>query len=598
MPQLIQVPGKGVVSFPDNMTDDEITTAIQKDMSQTQTVSSVSPQQQSQSENSNPSLLPRLGADVVTGLAQMGHGLLNAPHNLANVVSPRLASYIPHQADYNFGQMLGVNDPNIGDKLLQGATQYAPYALGGETAGASSLPTLLSRLGAQAGIGGVYGATQSDNPVSGAAVGAAGNAAFGLGGKAISAVGNIGKNYLSQFAGDSLVNQIGNTFSNVKNITNQNAFDLAKQNFQKYQELEKPLWENVKNIANNVDSSGTSFDNTSYIDALNRQLEKLRGQSSRQSAFDRANKDSIDMLEGYGKDQTGTFSDAIEHNKALNQDYQNEITPGKSLPFSTVNYAKSNLQKALQENLNQEDPLIAQLKESLTNANKITQQKNQIFNQVVNTGGKTQNSKFATFLSGKNENADPSSFVNDYVPNGRADGIQKMQQFSQMLGDEENAKNVIKQNYFDKVLTDDGVEPKAFLKKYNNLSAEQKEYLFNSDEMAKINSLSKVLKAHPNALDKSAFTYALHNSIPALFGASVSGALGHGWESGAIAGAIGYPFIQTSLKKAFSNPAVADYFVNSLDKGSVQPNSYLGSLSSALAQGATTPNLVNQYGGK
>jgi hypothetical protein len=108
----------------------------------------VTPQMQT-----NPSLLPRIGADALAGVAQFGHGLINAPHNLVNVVSPSLAAKIPTQQDYNYSQMLGVNNPNVLDKLLQGFTQYAPYM---------GLPV------GMLGQGVAFGATQSQNPVTGA----------------------------------------------------------------------------------------------------------------------------------------------------------------------------------------------------------------------------------------------------------------------------------------------------------------------------------------------------------------------------------------------------------------------------------------------
>ncbi len=111
-----------------------------------------------QPPQTNPSLLPRIGADALAGLAQFGHGLINAPHNIVNYFSPSLGAKIPAQQDYNYAQMLGVNAPNLGDKLIQGAAQFAPYM---------ALP------GGALTQGAAFGATQSQNPVTGALTGAA-----------------------------------------------------------------------------------------------------------------------------------------------------------------------------------------------------------------------------------------------------------------------------------------------------------------------------------------------------------------------------------------------------------------------------------------
>jgi hypothetical protein len=118
---------------------------------------------------SNPSLLPRIGADALAGLAQFGHGLINTPHNIANAISSSLGAKVPtYLPNYNYGQALGVNAPNLGDKLLQGAAQYAPYAV-------AAGPELL----AQAGGGALYGLTQSDTPFKSAGEDAALNLVTG-----------------------------------------------------------------------------------------------------------------------------------------------------------------------------------------------------------------------------------------------------------------------------------------------------------------------------------------------------------------------------------------------------------------------------------
>lgn len=107
----------------------------------------------------NPSLLPRIGADALAGAAQFGNNLINAPHNIANAISPSLGAKVPsYLPNYNYSQALGVDAPNIGDKLLQGAVQFAPYM---------ALP------GGAIAQGAAFGATQSQNPIAGTLTGGA-----------------------------------------------------------------------------------------------------------------------------------------------------------------------------------------------------------------------------------------------------------------------------------------------------------------------------------------------------------------------------------------------------------------------------------------
>lgn len=126
----------------------------------------------------------RVGSDALIGLAQMGHGLLNTPSNLADalaahhLISSGAAHVIPRQREYDFGSMVGVKDPTTLDKIIQGAAQYSPAMLMGGT-------TILGQMAA----GSAFGATQSKDPLMGAAAGAGGGLVGGVGGKALGAVG-------------------------------------------------------------------------------------------------------------------------------------------------------------------------------------------------------------------------------------------------------------------------------------------------------------------------------------------------------------------------------------------------------------------------
>lgn len=530
---------------------------------------------------SNPSLPYRGAGDIDAGLATAGQELSKFPARVGALLAntgqaiPQLLG-VPGATHYDFnslfgvnnspttdfGKTFGVNNPNMLDKGLQNVAQFAPSAaLGGEG------------LAGQAAAGAAYNSTQFNNPAMGAVTGAIGNGLGGLAGKAIAAAPGAVKNYLSQYAAQGMAKNIGNGLDAVKNSTNQQAFNLAKNNFNNMSAVEGNAWNNLGDLAKQADTAGAKFDNSNYVGSLNNKLQDLQGQTAKQSGFARANSDGQDLLNGYINDQHGTFQDAIEHNKALNQDYQNEITPGKSLPFNIVNYAKSNIKQAINDNIDSNN-LTSSLGDAWNNANKLTSQKNQIFNNVVNPGGNQQISTFSKLLKGNSDYQDPTTFVKDYIPATRGDGVQKMQQFSQMLGDDNQAKNILKMNYFDKSFDDTGagIKPNDFINRYNNLSEDQRNYLFNPQENQTIQSLGKILSSHPDSLKSPSFTAnIMHSTLPALIGVGAAHTVGAGSTEGLLGGLMAAQAGKAGMNKLFENPRISNYFANYLTKNAPVP---------------------------
>lgn len=144
------------------------------------------------------SFLSKLAPNVIAGLAEGGHNILNAPHNIVNMVSPSLASHIPTQQDYDYPKLVGLDEPaTLSDKIIRGLAQYAPAAVIPE-AEAAELP-LGASLGAKASAfgnrvqsnalrQGLYGATQNSNPVVGLGFGALGGAAGTVAGSAVNSL--------------------------------------------------------------------------------------------------------------------------------------------------------------------------------------------------------------------------------------------------------------------------------------------------------------------------------------------------------------------------------------------------------------------------
>ena len=121
-------------------------------------------------------------ADVATGIAQGGQSLRNAPYNITRTFAPKTAEMLAGGPigrrlfapdTNNIGGAFGVNDPNILDKLLQGAASYGPLAA---ATGGGSLAGVMRG-------GAVSGGLLSENPMLGAAMGAG----LGAVGKAIPA---------------------------------------------------------------------------------------------------------------------------------------------------------------------------------------------------------------------------------------------------------------------------------------------------------------------------------------------------------------------------------------------------------------------------
>lgn len=110
--------------------------------------------------------------DPLAGLAQLGHGVLNAPHNLASLFSDKLASYIPKQEEFDFSEALGIpeNEKNMVDRAIQFAPELgAAFAL--PAANVAKIAPLASKLpavgrGLQSILGNKYGQAALGNALT------------------------------------------------------------------------------------------------------------------------------------------------------------------------------------------------------------------------------------------------------------------------------------------------------------------------------------------------------------------------------------------------------------------------------------------------
>jgi hypothetical protein len=142
---------------------------------------SIAPQQQSDSllnpQKVGANIGTRLWGDVMAGGAAFGQGIHNAPYYLQKAqenigLAPKgtAESLMPQPTNIDTSSLFGVKNPTLMDKLAQSIVQYIPAAMTGGTSAFSQMAP-----------GAVFGATQSENPIFGAAI----PAAVGLGGMAV-----------------------------------------------------------------------------------------------------------------------------------------------------------------------------------------------------------------------------------------------------------------------------------------------------------------------------------------------------------------------------------------------------------------------------
>jgi hypothetical protein len=541
--------------------------------------------------------------DVAIGLANMGHGLINAPHNIVNAISPSLASHIPAMAPENYSQDLGMNNPSIWDKALQNIVQYSPYAVAGEGAIAEGAP-LMQRAATQGLMGSTYGLTQSNNPQQDVPLGGLSGAVSEAGLNALGSVGsgiiNPIKNYLSQFPAKNIFNNISNNLNNLRNLSNSDAFNVAKNNLLQSKQNESQLWNVAHGYAQVADvTPGVNYNDSSYINALNNQANQLKNKL-KQNPDAIENQNALKLTNNYINAPHGTFSNAVLHNQALNEDFNNTITPGVSKPFSTVKNSIANLKNNLQENL-QNNNLSDTLGSAINNANQATIEHNNNFNNIINSSGKMVPSTLSNFVQNKTDvTGDASHFINDYLPNSGQQGVQNFIKLGKVLGDQDYANNIVKNNIFT-----NPSDFKSVVKDYDNLSPKQQQFLFNNNEKQILDSLSTAYKNNPNVLTHSVIGDLVQKSLPYVMGGSMMASTIHGQSllnplkdlAMLGLGAGGTEIANKLLSSAVGSPWSQRIYMNSLLNKSQLPNEFTSILNRSknpLVQGNLVPYTIQQ----
>lgn len=529
----------------------------------------------------------RLPADVLAGLGTGGQRMLGAPHRLVDLVSPEIAAKIPEPRNIDVSAQLGVPYPTGTEKFIQSSAQYLPYALMG---GVGLLP--------QMGAGALFGLTQGEHPLSAAVKGALTNLVLhgtgAAGGAGLRAAGRGVKSLIAKSAAIPFAKTLGEGLGKFRNFEDTNDFGKALKRYEEEKNTEGNLWDTTKEYGRLADER-YNYDNSSYRQALENKIDSLQKQSERQAAFRRENEPAIATLQSYlDESKHDTFADALEHAKALNIDYRNEITPGKSVPFNMVKFAKGELEKNFNKNLAQGN-LDKTLGEVWRSARQKTANINQAFNEYKTPAGGVSPSTFRKFYTrAGGEFEDPTGFVGQYVPKKAEEGIGRMQKLSTILGNDQDAKEAIIRNHFASAFEADEFNPKDFMNKFNKLSNAQQEYLFTPEQLENMRALGKILKRYPEALKKTGAMPRLHRSISGLLGIGGAAALGGvPWWAGVLGGLGAEAVGRAGLRQLAGTPTMRQRIIKDLlfpaeEKAGV-PRRTLGTIAS---QSLVTPWLT------
>jgi hypothetical protein len=454
----------------------------------------------------------------------------------------------PDYTDYS--SAWGLKQPNAVDKYIQSGIAYAPAAM------------IPGGLGADVLGGALYGTGASPDTATGTLSGAAAGLGGGLISKALGGAVPTAMKGLSKYLGPGLAKNIGESLEGNLNDANQEAFESAKDNYARQLQDSDRQWENLKNNTPEVDAQpNVKFDDSGYKEALAKEIERRTIGAAGQSGSTAKEAPIIAALSRFkDQDPHGTFTDAFKHNKSLND----ERSLGQT-PVEAINFAHAALKDSIAKNLkdnNLQDTLGAEW----ANANKSTQDKYNIFHNVGKPSGKPNTSKFINLL--KNEQkpgVDVTTFASDYVPSRNESGTGKMEQFAKVLGDEDQAKDVIKKNYFKDAITPQGLDAKTFINKFNKLSSEQRNYLFGNNALESINVLGKIVKHNPQIFKTEGGQFFRRHSLPALVGYGVGRIAGYP-VAGTIAGVETAKLGAKILANKLGNSSIQKSFINYLDK--------------------------------
>ncbi len=581
----------------------------------------------------NPSFLDKLGPNVLAGLAQMGHAIINAPHNI-------ISSKIPKMQDYDYAKALKLPEAaTLSDKIVRGLAQYSPafalpvadMGIAGEAAG------LLPRMAASAAPQAIFGATQDErSPVEGAIGGAIGGAAGPLIGKLINALrpsrlfrGNLSKEDLAsnleatQGTNTSLGRVIesptlNRIYENVlPHIIGSGAEDTMQKNAQLIADQGENILENIrgdidpgnygiqlqkalkkaakeaaeekeagfKELNEKADEAGISIGRANFQSKAQEILDEINQSPELLGEFD---KGVYSDLKRYASNPEGNNlkGSNIFRGKIGDKSHEFYMTPGKSY--------ESNIYLKLK------DALSKDIKQSMEGS------ENKEIRDLYKQNQENYIKKYAPFedrdiVKFTRQGGDPDMLLPHFLRGGKNDRSVILTKLSSKL--EGQKKQLPLYAYLSKAIDEKGnINPVTFHSLYNKLGKNQKELLVSDPETRKLldnytNLVGKNKEAFNlmfNPKTGARVTDAILKGTQAIAGYSAGGV--HGLLASLIGGAL----LGKITNKTLSSPTVRDKLIKAMleNKEFKLPES-AAAIGRGAASTAITPMVMelNQFKG-
>lgn len=491
------------------------------------------------------SFIEKLPKNVLTGLAQMGHGLINAPHNITNAISPELASHIPKQKDHDFASMVGLpKETTMADKLIRGAAQYAPAMMMpvAEMGIAGSAASLPMRMGAQAVPQAAFGATQNPNAVHGALEGAAAGAGGELLGSAIKS-GIHALKPSTMFRGNLSAEELKRNLEATKGTTT----GLGRV-------VESPLLNRIyENILPHMIGSGAESQMQKTAGQITGKgenlLEKVRGnlnpgdfgvqiqqalkkasqeaRNEKNAGFEKLNKmaDESGLSIGRGNFQTKA-KDIIEEIKK-SPELMAEVTPsllkdieryaanpeGNTLKLTNIFRGKlgDRANELYEQGNMHESGVLGSLKESLSKdiESAFDQHPNKALKSAYDQNQKDYMEKFAPFedkdiVKFTRQGGDPDLILPHFLRGGKNDRASILTKLTSKLQDKNtNIPSIVSYAHLSKAVDNEGrIDPMKLSALYRNLGEKQKKALFpDKDARSEFEKFSRLVGMNKEAFD-------------------------------------------------------------------------------------------------
>lgn len=569
-----------------------------------------------QSDQDERGFLSKLPANLLAGLAQMGHGFINTPHNLAGLISKKLASHIPYQNEFNYPEALGLpKKATFADELIRGLAEYAPAAalpaarLGSLSKGLESIPKvggLLSRGASQVPFQAAYGATQNQNPLQGAEEGAIAGSLSPVLESALRSLrpsvflrgklspSELLKNLESTHGTETQLGRViespslNRLYENIMpHVLGSNTENVMQRNAQEIIGRGNKLMESLRGEGKPIENYGIELQNALKKAAIEARKEKNSMYGQLNEAADKAGlKIGRENFRKSARDLIADIDQSAELKAEMGSDLINDLKryasgkEGNNLKLTNIFRGKlgDKANDFYRNGKMHEYHIINELKDSLSKD--IDQAfENSTSKELKNLYSKSQKNyaeNFAPFedkdiVKFIRQGGDPDLILNHFVRGGQSDRANLVTKLQSQL--EKKSSHLLPSAYFSKALNEEGqVNPLKFRALYQKLGKNQRKALITNPETR------KSLENYSNLVGKNAEGFNLmfnpktgaRNTellakMAQLMGAGLtSGASGVIPGLGTLAGLASGSRVATKL---LTSPKVRERLVNKMLKG-------------------------------